>query len=399
MSTAITLTLALEKASAELNPSTPCVWQGGPILGYPGSVLRWVLILLAGGLVWLVVVWLTHTVAEPVEVSALDVAHSVAQGRGSAAIRLTDPGLAPATLAEAAALFEPDELLAARERLETALSTGTDEGALCVLLSTIARRQGDAAASLEYGRRGAEALPAVGAAHHAYARAIGLHMSDGGLIAWMKNLPAWKQELRTAVELDPTNVEARSEEIFYFGFVPKPMGGDPERAQALLDELAELDSCMAVTLRATLLHVAQDRAQEAIALCRTALEENDCASELHFTLGSLLERGEDAQGADAEYALALQGERNESYYRALFSRARLRTAGEYEAREALAFLDEYLTDAPRGEFMQPRAQASRQRGLALQQLGRSEEARGAYELALELDPDLDEARAALDELP
>ena len=361
-------------------------------------MLRWALILLAGGAIALAVVWFAQGSAEPVAVSAEEVARSVEEGRGAATVRLADPALSPGTLAEAAALFEPEDLRAARERLEAALAGGSDAGALCVLLSEIARRQGDSAAAVDYGRRGAEALPAVGAAHHVYSRAIGLRMRDAGILAAMKNVSAWKQELRTAIELDPSNAEARAEEVFYYGFVPRAMGGDPDHAHALLDELATLDPCGAIALRASVLHVSQDRAEEALALCRRGLEEHGCASRLHYTLGSLLEREEDPQGADAEYALALEGERDESYYRALFARGRLRTAGSFEAEEALAFLDEYLADAPRGERMHPPAQVHRHRGLALQGLGRTADARAAFERALELDPDLEEARAALGEL-
>jgi len=327
--------------------------------------------------------------------------------------------LRPATLADVRALEGADELTRARERLEGALaelgeSAGEEqEGHLCVILSALARRQHDSEAAAEYGRRGAELLPTNGSAHHVFAYALTEQMREGGVLSALKNMGAWRDEVRLAIELDGDNVDARREEIYYYAFLPSFIGGDSERALELVTELESVNLRVGRALRATILgHL--EREEEALELCRTTLAAEPDDAEMHAALGGLLERSEKPMEADVEYAAATAasagGEKDPVYYRALYQRAQLRTGGgaargaggqtqgdeeTWGADQALQFLDEYLVDAPRVELMPAHADAHWRRGVALEALQRKDEARAAYQAALALSKDHERAQEAL----
>lgn len=355
--------------------------------------------------------WVFQPHAEAVEVTSEVVAASAEDGRGSAAVVVTGD-LHPASLAEVRNLGGPTEVAAARARLEVALaepSNQAQEGALCVLLSALARRQHDADAAGDYGRRGAELLPTNGSAHHVYAYAITEQMQAGGMLASAKNLGPWKDELRLAIELDGGNVDARREEIFFYGVVPGIFGGDPGRALDLVTELEGVNLHMGRALRATLLGLMK-REEEALELCHTTLAEEPDDAEMHNALGGLLGRSDRDAEADTAYAAAMDGGPSAAYYYALYQRAQLRTGGSlYRApggqgnhepnpwgeEEALEFLDEYLAEAPRAELMPSRADAHWRRGVALESLERVDQARAAYQNCLGLEPEHKGAKQAL----
>ncbi len=357
------------------------------------------------------VAWVFQPRAHAVEVAAEVVAASVLDGRGSAGVQLTGD-LHPDSRAEVRALEGPEALTQARGRLEVALIQATNEaqeGPLCVILSAIARRQHDTEAAASYGRRGAQLLPTNGSAHHVFAYAITEQMRDGGMLSALKNIGVWRDELRLAIELDGDNVDARREEIFFYGFLPGFLGGDPERALDLVTELEWVNLRMGRALRATLLGLMK-REEEALELCRTTLAAEPDDAEMHNALGGLLERSDERAEADEAYAAAMGGEPSRSYYYALYQRAQLRTGGRqyrapsgrsgdelkiWGAEEALEFLDEYLADAPRAELMPSRADAHWRRGVALESLRRAGEARAAYETAASLAPEHEQAKQAL----
>jgi hypothetical protein len=151
--------------------------------------------------------WMAQASAAVVQVSAED--RALAAEHAGSGLTVIREGLHPASLNAARELFEPAELEAARESLAKALTVtppgDVDEGILHVLQSVVTRRLKDADAALEYGRRGAELLPASGDAHHVYSRAIAEQMRAGGMMAAVKNMEPWLAELRQppAVSAEP----------------------------------------------------------------------------------------------------------------------------------------------------------------------------------------------------
>jgi tetratricopeptide (TPR) repeat protein len=358
-------------------------------------ILRLLLVGLAVLLVIGVALWFSQPAAKTIEVDAAE----VSEEEGA---RLVAHGLdiEPRDLAAAEALWDPEECQAARERLEAALPGGEDEGALCVLLSVISRRLGDTEASFDYGLRGVELLPTVGRAHHVYSRAIAMKMAGGNPLVAIRNMKPWREELRTAIELDPTNLDARGEEFFFYAFVPAGMGGDQDRALELAAEVEAIDAPLGASLRARVFG-RTDRRDEAIALCEATLEAHPGDARVLLALGGMHEATEAWSTADAAFARGSKAPDDVDGWRLVFKRAHLRTtegrlSGEPEL--ALELLDRFLAGAPRADMMPGPADVNRRRGYALEELGRVAEACAAYEAALEAKPDHEASREALDRL-
>lgn len=359
-------------------------------------ILRPVLLLL---LVGLVVTGLVVWFGEP-KVSTVEVDTAVVSGEEGGRGIAHGLDIQPRDLAAAEELWGEDECSAARKRLEGALSGGPEDGAVHVLLSAICRRQGDADAALDHGLKGVELLPTVGRAHHVYARAITLQMASGGMLAAMRNLKPWREELRTAIELDPKNLEARGEEFFFYAYVPSAMGGDTERSLELAAEVEAIDPALGIGLRARALE-RMERREEGVALCEAALEERPGDATLLLALGNLHEAAEDWSAAEGAYARAGDAPKEINGWRVLYQRVRLRTTEgriQGEAERALELLDLYAAGAPRAEMMPGPADLLRRRGLVLEALGRVGDARAAYEAALEENPEHEAAQKALEAL-
>jgi tetratricopeptide (TPR) repeat protein len=266
----------------------------------------------------------------------------------------------------------------------------------------------DADAALEHGRRGAELLPASGDAHHVYSRAIAEQMRVGGMMAAMKNMEPWLAELRTSIELDPTNVTARSEEIFFFGFVPKLLGGNPDLAKERIAGLATVDEPTALSLEATLVGHLEDPAAGCERGARAVAKYPEHTG-LALTHGILLERlAADKESpeekstlynqADGEFVRAMGGERDGTFHRALYRRAQLRIDHEFDLDTAQDLLDEYLADLPRGEMLASIGRIHWRKGQIHALQGDKDKARAAFAAALEFEPELAEATKALKEL-
>ncbi len=321
-------------------------------------------------------------------------------------------GLHPASLEAARELYDPTELEAAREALATALEDArpgdADEGALHVLQSVVTRRLKDAEAALEHGRRGAELLPASGDAHHVYSRAIAEQMRTGGMMAAMKNMQPWLAELRASIELDPSNVTARSEEIFFLGFVPKMLGGNPDLAKERIGDLKAVDEPTALSLEATLVGHLEDPAagceRGAAAIVKypenagLALTHGILLEKLATTMELTDEKSALCTQADGEFVRAMGGERDGTYHRALYRRAQLRIDHEFDLDTAQSLLDDYLADLPRGEMLASAGRVHWRKGQVHALQGSTETARAAFAQALELEPELAEAKKALEAL-
>ncbi|HIF41985.1 MAG TPA: hypothetical protein EYQ74_12905 [Planctomycetes bacterium] len=354
--------------------------------------------------------WMAQSSAAVVEVSDED--RALAAEQGGLELSVTLEGLHPASLEAARNLYEPAELEAAREALVRALKDtprgATDEGALHVLLSVVARRLHDAEAALAHGRRGAELLPASGDAHHVYSRAIAEQMRVGGMMAAMKNMEPWLAELRMSIDLDPSNVTARSEEIFFLGFIPKLLGGNPDLAKDRIADLASMDEPTALGLEATLVGHLED----AVAGCESsaaAVQKYPAHTGLALTHGILLERlAADKESleekstlynqADGEFVRAMGGERDGTFHRALYRRAQLRIDHEFDLDTAQDLLDDYLADLPRGEMLASVGRIHWRKGQIHALQGDKDKARAAFAAALEFEPELAEATKALKEI-
>ncbi|HPF12615.1 MAG TPA: tetratricopeptide repeat protein, partial [Planctomycetota bacterium] len=91
-------------------------------------------------------------------------------------------------------------------------------------------------------------------------------------------------------------------------------------------------------------------------------------------------------------------ERDETYYQALYRRMRVRTTQQTEPERVLTYVEEYLQANPQWEWAPPAYRVWCEKGRALAQLGRKDEARAAFEQSLALEPTFERARDGLQSL-
>lgn len=345
--------------------------------------------------------WLQAPSSDVVSIDpeALAIARDAGETAGS--LRLEREGVSPASLEEVRGIWDREELSTARGRLEGYLAEGEprQQAVLHAMLSVICRRQRDGEAAVRHGRSAAELMPTNAEVHHVYARAIVERMRGGGMMAALRNASTWRAELRTTIELDPSNTDARLEELLFYAFVPPAMGGDRDRARVLLAELSDLDPGKASAMEARMLQNDGDlEGARGVIDRRLSIDPGD--AEVLLALADLLEEEEEFELADEAIQAAMNARPAEAGWRATYKRARSQLEEEREGDLALSLslLDEYAEGAPRGDYMPTPAQAMLTRARALSRLGRMDEAGAAYRSALNADEEVDESEEVADEL-
>ncbi|MCP3915340.1 MAG: hypothetical protein GY711_07275 [bacterium] len=355
--------------------------------------------------------WFFVATGPGVAVSGEDVARAVADGSGAAAIDLAPTptptptpadgvadgvgtASAPTSLDDLLAIGDRAGIEAARDAWLAAMDAGdAGEGELSVLLSAVQRRLGESDEAVRYAERGVELLPVNGRAHHVLARALAQRMQKSSKFQALMTIGTYKSELRAAIELDPTNGPARKEEILMLAFAPKPVG-DRARAIELARAFAGDDALLGAECLARALVLAGEE-EEGLGVLDEALAKHPESRDLHWVKGTLLERAERRDQADASFVAAMGTERDETFFQALFQRAKIRVEGGYELERALGLLEQYVAADPFWEWSPRLARAHEQLGKALEALGRPSEALQAYEMALALDADREELQDAI----
>jgi tetratricopeptide (TPR) repeat protein len=183
--------------------------------------------------------------------------------------------------------------------------------------------------------------------------------------------------------------------VFYY-LSPKPIG-DIDRAIEESREIELRDPVRGKQLLATCYHRKKET-EQAIALLLAAIEEYPEEFGFHVALADVYAEEKRFEAADAEYEAARQGTKNEAYYRSLYGQARMRVQNEFEPERAIELLDEFIAGEPEGDNMPSVAHACWRKGNALEQLGRKQDARKAYEESLRRDPALKLAKKAIERL-
>lgn len=272
-----------------------------------------------------------------------------------------------------------------------------EDGEILSLLSLVSRKRGDVASAVAFGERATQAAPGSSDAHLQYARALGEKMRAAGALSAMASLGSFKEELRRARELDPANLDARTDEIVFHLIAPGIAGGSKAKGLTLAQELVALDRALGEPLHVWALS-ANDRTDEAIETARASLAADPSNRRLRQSLARLYAEEERTDEALAEYEALLAGEEDALAYEARYQLARTLLQAEREPERALAALERYVEGAPASGELPPKAAAWWRIGMAHEALGDEDAARTAYETALGLDPGFEQAREALEEL-
>ena len=303
-------------------------------------------------------------------------------------------------LEKAQVLIQGKEFAAAKERLLQVIEESNRDGEACILLCDVSRELKELDAAVDYGLKAVKLLPDSAAAHLSYANALGAQIfndmqSIGGMFSAMGRLGLFKGELERVIELDPEDTKARTMLAFYY-LAPKPMG-NVDTAIEVSHEIELRDPVRGKQLLASCYHRKKEIAR-AIALLQAGIEEYPEEYGFHVALAEIYAEEKRFDAADAEYEAGRRGEKDEAYYRSLYGQARMRIQNEFEPGRAVELLDEFIAGEPDGDNVQSVAHACWRKGNALEQLGRNQDAREAYQESLRRNPGLKLAEKALDNL-
>jgi hypothetical protein len=237
--------------------------------------LVWIVLALLGIASVVLLVLFQHGVAPQDRLEGIDVEAARARGAdpvgGLGARDPSSPALP--SVSELDRLPDAAALRAHVTTLSALLEEGNVEarGTLHVLLSTAHRLLGEHAEAKRHADEGVALAPESSVAHHVRARALAAALIDAGrergwtaVMGAVGDIGEYKGELAAAIALDPSNLDARDEELAVYLFAPWPIGG-AQAARERIEALAALDPLRGVLWRAQAL-VKDDRDAEALVL-------------------------------------------------------------------------------------------------------------------------------------
>jgi len=316
-----------------------------------------------------------------------------------AAVALLAVATPASEIERARVLVESGRLDEARAVLEKTVVEPALAGESLVLLTRIAALRGDHEAGVDLGERAIELQPASSEAHYWYAVALRQRMSAVSTLKAMTLIGDYKEELATAIRLDPKNLAAREEEIGFLLNAPGIAGGDVDKAKPKIEELKGLD-----WRRGTLMQVAMLRGNGdtggAIKALGELLARFPEDHEVRVALAITLQEAGRFREADEQLERLLAVEDASVRLSATYQLARSRVLGRYEQQRAVALLADYLARLPaNAPDLPPAAAAYWRMGQAHEQLGQIGKARECFEKALALDPGNEQAKKSLKALP
>lgn len=260
---------------------------------------------------------------------------------------------------------------------------------------------GDSALAVAEAMRALELAPDCFDAHLALTQAYNDRLGDVQGIAALPVSRAFRQILAETLALRPDNIEARVLQITYLYSAPRMAGGSRSKAEALLEELDELDPRAANRVRIDIARKDGDN-ETLIKLLQnhpvTSVEELDERIQI---VRSLIVETQNYNIADQEMVSWDNIEITERYQvERLFLRGALRVLGGYEYPEAEMFLMQFTERRPSlpAEAMEPTSAGQAFLGDALRLQGKTRSAREVYEDVLRQDPENDRAKRGLEAL-
>ena len=336
----------------------------------------------------------------------------------------------PASPDDPVALMDVGHFKQARTLIEARAKASPDAASTLYLLSRLELAGGKAREALPLAERAAALEPGHVDYRYQVAECVGSLAEHAGALKGLGLAKRFKREALAARALDPRHVEAIDGLIEFYSVAPGIAGGDDKRAAALADSLVAIDAVRGRLAQAKLAFRDKQAARGEAAL-RQAVEAdpNSYPARIalaRFCTGEAQKKWEEAE-QHARAALALDRSRVSAWALLAYLYAHLqrwddldRTLAEagravpddlapcYQAARTLLLDDreparaehwfrKYLTLEP--EPGSPTlAHAHWRLALAIEKQGRRPEALAEIETALQLKPDLDEAKKDLKRL-
>ena len=272
---------------------------------------------------------------------------------------------------------------------------GSDSVEVLRARAWLARRSGDSERALELVNQAIGRAPASADLRVDRASFRSDLLDDAGPFKSLRIARSIRDDLEHAVSVAPEHIDALVGLASFHQRAPGVAGGTAHYAEALMERLEQLAPGR-MHLRAAMQLARQERYDEAVVRMSEAIDISERIRPKWWLrkgrwLLALERHGQAAQC----FELALEDAPR--FGPALYELGRLAARGEGDLDEGLAALRRYL-ELPRWPGDPDQALAWLQLGRIDMRLDRPAKARDALRRALELDPDLDEARDALNRL-
>lgn len=286
----------------------------------------------------------------------------------------------------------------ARKLLEDALEDPNAAAQALVPLTRVCTQLEDIEAAVAYGKRAIHAAPESSTAHLNLAIALRQQMQTVSEQQASMILHTYRDLVERALELDPSNAPARAEHIGFLIHAPEEAGGNLDQAAEELETLEQQDWSAAQQLRMALGFERDDPAAAAAA-GEAILERTPDDTETRMNVALLHLRATQYRAADEHLTYLHAHGDHDTALNALYQRGRVRILGEFELPRAVELLSSYLERRQSDDLDLPPPTAAYWRiGMAHELQGDTEAASAAYQKALDLDPDFQQAADALERL-
>lgn len=290
-------------------------------------------------------------------------------------------------------------------RAALAVAAPDERPDLLVITAELERVLGNVDRAVELAREGAQALPANSQARYVYGSAllsqIAANAGGGGIGALFSNLAPAKEakaEFATAIDLDPSNHEARVKLVLILAYAPRFILGDDGRAAELVEGIVphrpEFDRDY---WRAELL-IADEEYDEALSAYRQLAELRPDDPDVLARIGDLLMLRERWRDAAAAFDRITWAGTHPQQMRAPYEAAKARVRGAFDLERAVELLNGVLERDAVGETQPSVGRVKYHLGMVLMKLRRFAEARAAFEEAKRLTPEVARVERALMEL-
>lgn len=288
-------------------------------------------------------------------------------------------------------LFEAGKLREAREVLVVADRENPKDARVAYYLGRITFAERDYGKAADWFEKATKADGENAHYHFWVGQAHGSAASTANSIRQAILARRIKSAFERAVELDPSYADARFGLMQFYLQAPGVMGGSKEKARAEAGAIQQLDPWLGYQARVQIHQLDRDTAAYE-AEHQKALVVFPDSSQPYLSLGFLYQQRSEYERAFEAFGQLLV--RHPDALDALYQVGRLAALSGQRLAQGEAALREYLRHEPGPQNPRPAA-AHWRLGMIHEHQGQPDLARREYETALELDPDLKEAREAL----
>ena len=248
--------------------------------------------------------------------------------------------------------------------------------------------------SVFYGERAVKLAPDSSYYHLWYGRALGMKLSQGSGLGGLFRAKKVKGEFQRAVELDPTNYEAKFNLMQYLLQAPGIVGGNKDEAFRMAEALKEIKPALGHFAKA-LCHQVREEYAKADWEFRAATAYDSTNTEFAFNYFYFLLDREDF--SRAEVVIEEIEQTNSDDPNILYQRGKLHLFSGKDLEKGRDCFRKYLEREPLPNSPS-QAAAHWRMGMIYEKMEKPDSARVEYRICLELEPDYKEAKKALKKL-